>query len=51
MLTAVALLLAWRLSPYLLLQAYLAWSLWESLRILRALGRPRAWQPGSWKAC
>ena len=40
MLAAVALLLAWRLSPYLLLQAYLAWSLWESLRILRSILEP-----------
>ena len=37
MLAAVALLLAWRVSPWLLLELYLAWSLWESLGILRAL--------------
>ena len=37
MLAAAALLLAWRLSPYLLIEVYLAWSLWESLRILRSL--------------
>ena len=37
MLAALALLLAWRLSPCLLLEAYLAWSLWESLKILWAL--------------
>ena len=37
MLAAVALLLAWRLFPWLLLELYLTWSLWESLKILRAL--------------
>ena len=37
MLVAVALLLAWRMFPWLLLELYLAWSLWESLGILRAL--------------
>ena len=42
MLVAAALLLAWRLFPWLLLELYLAWSLWESLGILRALeNRPR----------
>ena len=32
---AVVLLLAWRVSPCLVLHAYLAWSFWESLRILQ----------------
>ena len=37
MLVAVALLLAWQISPWLMLELYLAWSLWESLEVLRAL--------------
>jgi len=37
MLAAVVLLLAWPVSPCLVLQAYLAWSFWESLRILRSM--------------
>ena len=37
MLGAVALLLAWQISPWLMLALHVAWSLWESLEVLRAL--------------